>query len=138
MEYNPEMRVSDEILQEFLMKHKNDGCLGDCLTSCMLLELAAYRKAEAEGLPYKAGDTVWCIERDEEEDAEVTGFIYVAHNDECVIASPRPYGYEGTISEHLIEESAEDYGCEVMVFPLSDVFPAREDADAALRKEGEG
>jgi hypothetical protein len=80
---------------------------------------------------FKTGDTIWCLERDEcEDETEVSGFIFVAQNEECVIVSSDPVGYDGSISEYLIEESAENMGTDVYAFPIDNAFQTKEAAEA--------
>jgi hypothetical protein len=76
------------------------------------------------------GDTVWRAETDYTGEVELGGYIFVAQNDECVICSPDPYGYDDTISQYLIEESAGDMGVSVYVFPIDEVYLTREEAEA--------
>ena len=80
---------------------------------------------------FRPGDTVWCIERyGDEDESEVSGYIFVAENEECAIVSPDPIGYYGTISQYLIEETAREDLTDLRAFPLAYVFSDQEDAEA--------
>lgn len=83
----------------------------------------------------KPGDTVWCIERDDNADpSDYCGYIFVAGNEECVIVASEPVGYEGTISQYLIEDTTECSGTEVYAFPLNDAYSTRDECAANCDK----
>lgn len=81
----------------------------------------------------KIGDLVWCVERDEFEDAtDASGYIFVAGNEKCAVVASNPVGYAGDICDYLIEETRKELQTTVYVFPNEDVFATRKEAmDAA-------
>lgn len=80
------------------------------------------------------GDTVWILRRNEGgEPYEADGFVFVAANQECVICAYDPNGYDGTISQYLIERSKKKLGMNVFVFPLIDACASKDEAKKALR-----
>jgi len=76
-------------------------------------------------------DLVWVVQwSDHPEVSEVSGYLFVAASDECVIVSSDP---SEPISEYLINETQADesmFG--VCAFRHSDVFATQEEANKAL------
>ena len=80
---------------------------------------------------FHPGDTVYVVERDEMGNvSDVSGYMFLAEVCDAVIVSPFLYeidSLEETIEQH-IEETAMDYGTELMVFPIEDCYYTREEA----------
>lgn len=87
----------------------------------------------------KPGDLIYCIERDPDDETgiEVSGYIFVAANEECIIVSADPVGYEGTISQYLLEETRNEQIVDAVVLPPVDCYKSQREAHAAAEAEME-
>lgn len=83
---------------------------------------------------FKPGDIVWVVERDNDELIEVTGFQYIATCKEYIIGTPwiDDYDFEDTLAYHS-EVTSENCETELVVYPISDCFDNKEDAEAMLK-----
>ena len=101
------------------------------------LQEMANRERSRQFVP---GDTVWAVERDENGNAcEPSGYMYLARVDHFAILSAFIDDLEGldeTIA-YLADDTAENYDTDLYVFPLSDVYREKEEAEIALEKEVE-
>ena len=89
-------------------------------------------KSSIVELPCKVGDTVWIVERDGYGDAcDVSGFLFMGICNNAVIVTVARYNHNNGIDHILqkhIEETAEDYGTYLSVFPIDDMFLTYEEA----------
>ena len=90
---------------------------------CLVMEMRIFMRKS------KYGKIVWYIEEDDDNEFSVGGSILVAENEECVITSPIPMGYGGTISQYLINETEKYTYCSVRVFERSRIYYSREEAE---------
>ena len=90
-------------------------------------------QSQSQNHCFEVGSTVWIL-RKYEDGWDIEGYIFVAENDECVILSPNPVGYDNSISQYLIEESEENDSTDLYVFPKRYAYAEREDAKAKLKK----
>lgn len=87
---------------------------------------------------YKAGDTVYIIEYDDDGVAEdYTGYMFLAQTTNAVIVTPfiNDYDLYQTV-EDLIQETAETMDCDLCVFPLERCYATKEEAQKVLRESG--
>lgn len=87
---------------------------------------------------FTSGQPIWVIERDEyNEEAEVTGYIFIAEAAEYAIASPYINGEEDLdyIMEYHAEESMSNYTNALTVIPIEDCYSSKEEASKALEAE---
>lgn len=85
---------------------------------------------------FKPGDIVWVVERDDEELLEITGIQYMATCGDYIIGTSwiNDYDFEDTLAYHVDHTS--EYGeTELVVYPISDCFDNKEDAEAMLKNE---
>ena len=84
---------------------------------------------------FKASEDVWVVERDPETDERYGKSCYVclAQVNDYVICSAQPYGiYDfNEMLEYLSDETLENDGETLFVFPVSECYHTREDADNA-------
>lgn len=91
-----------------------------------------------EKFPFKQGDIIWVIERDEDDVAcEYCGYIFVALVNKYVIVSR---AYNGSydidiILEHQAHETEIDDESDLKVFPVYDCYETKDEAKNALAKE---
>ncbi len=95
-------------------------------------------KSRIVELPCKVGDTVWIVERDGYGDAcDVSGFLFMGICNNAVIVTVARYNHNNGIDHILqkhIEETAEDYGTYLSVFPIDDMYLTCEEAKKALER----
>ena len=84
---------------------------------------------------FHAGDTVWVLMRDEDDvPCDIGGYMFLAFAGTAVIVTAFIGDYDdlnGTLAYH-IGETAVNFDSDLSVFPISDCYAAREDAQAAL------
>ena len=84
---------------------------------------------------FHAGDTVWVLMRDEDDvPCDIGGYMFLAVAETAVIVTAFIGDYDdlnGTLAYH-IGETAVNFDSDLSVFPISDCYAAREDAQAAL------
>ena len=77
------------------------------------------------GRVFTPGDKVFVLERDECGAAsDIGGFMFLAQNEHVVIVTPfinEMRKLKETL-DYLVEQTAEDYNCELCVFPINDCF----------------
>ena len=84
----------------------------------------------------KLGDTVYCIGDDEE---DYTGFLFMAVCNGYVIVCPEYSGLENDFDgqlQEMCDESMEESGVDVYIFPEDRVFLTAEGAEGRLRQGG--
>lgn len=86
------------------------------------------------------GNRVWILERDEygESAADITGYIFLAHVGNAVVVTPVINGCKDIkhILEYHIETTRLEDEASLCVYPASDCFLAKVEAEAARRAEG--
>lgn len=91
-----------------------------------------------ETAKFAPGDEVWVIERDEEGTAVyVSGYLYMASVPGAVIVTPYIGGcdtFEDMVQYH-IQQMVSNYNTELCVFPSSDCYQNKDEADSALDNE---
>ena len=83
----------------------------------------------------KPGDTVYCIDDEE----ECIGFLFMAVCNGYVIVCPEYSGLEndfGSQLQEMCDESMEESGVDVYIFPEDRVFLTAEGAEGRLRQGG--
>lgn len=84
---------------------------------------------------FHAGDTVWVLMRDEDDvPCDISGYMFLAAAGDAVIVTAFISDYDDlnrTLAYH-IGETAVNFDSDLSVFPISDCYAAREDAQAAL------
>lgn len=87
---------------------------------------------------FHAGDTVWVLARDEDDvPCDIGGYMFLATVGDAVIVTAFIGDHDdldGTLAYH-IKETAVDFDSDIAVFPISDCYAAREDAQAVLKYE---
>ena len=106
-----------------------------------LEKVEEYKRLEEQGLllrlPCKVGDTVWCVDVDED---DYSGMIFMGMCGDYVIGCSTYAHLEDAFDAQIAEmalESKENYGVEVYIYHKDDVFLTREEAEQKL-KEMEG
>ena len=101
-------------------------------------KLAKYEDLEEQGLllklPCKVGDTVWCVDVDED---DYSGMIFMGMCGDYVIVCSTYAHLEDAFDAQIAEmalESKENYGVEVYIYHKDDVFLTREEAEAKLKE----
>lgn len=104
--------------------------------------LNAYQQAEAEGrlqvLPCAPGNIVWALERDRTGAAvDFSGYMFLAQTRGSVIVTPFVNDMEDVRDtlDYLEKDTRLNDYVDLAVFPASDCFLTREEAEAALTKE---
>lgn len=133
------------------------GALDMAKVACALHELNKYKElggldylrqlveAERDGRcvvsPFKPGDQVWVVERDEIGVADcVSGYVFIAFSGGCAIVHPYIGGcgeLDG-ILHNCLECTREDGGCDVEVFPIDDCHKSCEAAEQSMEVENMG
>ncbi len=105
-------------------------------------DLKAYQQAEAEGRlqvsPCAPGAVVWALERDRTGAAvDFSGHMFLSQSRGSVIVSSFVYGLEGVRDtlDYLEKDTRLNDYVDLAVFPASDCYLTREEAEAALKKE---
>lgn len=87
---------------------------------------------------FEMGQEVWIVEREDGEVVDVSGVIFLAKSKGCVITSAWINDYDfDEIIEYHIEETADNYSTDLQVYPISDCFNTREEAEKALEERKE-
>ena len=87
---------------------------------------------------FTPGQTVYVIERNEcGYPVDVSGYMFLAASDYVAIVSPFINDMEGLEEtlEYLVTETAENYDCNLSVFPLEDCYATEEEAKAIKAEE---
>lgn len=88
-----------------------------------------------QSIRFHAGDTVWVLMRDEDDvPCDISGYMFLAAAGDAVIVTAFISDYDDldrTLAYH-IGETAVNFDSDLSVFPISDCYAAREDAQAAL------
>ena len=87
---------------------------------------------------FTPGQTVYVIERDEcGNPADISGFMFLAASGHAAIVTPFINDLEELEEtlEYLVVETAENYDCDLSVFPLEDCYATEEDAEAIKAEE---
>lgn len=91
--------------------------------------------------PFKPGDQVWVVERDEIGVADcVSGYVFIAFSGGCALVHPYigGCGELNGILHNCLECTREDGGCDVEVFLIDDCHKSREAAEQAMEVENMG
>lgn len=118
-----------------------EDILGDNYDLDRLRELVeADREGRCEVLPFKPGDEVWVVERDEIGEPDcVSGYIFAASA--CGVVMVHPYiggcGELDAILHECLESTRENGECDMEVFPIDDCYHSWEAAEQALKERGE-
>lgn len=83
----------------------------------------------------KAGDSVYVLERDEDDQpVGYSSYMFLAKANDFIIATPwiDEFTDADETLAYLAEESADNYGTDLVVLPVSDCFKTGEDVIAAL------
>lgn len=89
-------------------------------------------------MKFTSGQEVWVIERDEMDEAyDVSGYIFITEVMGVAIVHPflGDCGEIDEILDHMLEETREIYGCEVMAYPIVDCYETLKAAESALEDE---
>ena len=86
--------------------------------------------------PYKVGEMVWCLEKEDGEYCGVVGEMFLAVAGNAVITSAFLDCANETedILEYYIGETQDNNGVEVSFYPLEDCFSTRKEAEEALAR----
>lgn len=99
-----------------------------------LEELEAYRATET---PFSPGGECWVVERDEDGAAyEISGYIFVAQIPGYTIVTPSLNGHDELdyiMADHVEQTAQIGHGW-LAVYPESDTYATREEAQAALEQ----
>ena len=131
--------------QEELLKFLSEFRVDEELFAKVVLERDAlkflfreYKELEEQGLllrlPCKVGDTVWCVDVDED---DYSGMIFMGICGDYVIGCSTYAHLEDAFDAQIAEmalESKENYGVEVYIYHKDDVFLTREEAEAKLKE----
>lgn len=119
-----------------------EDILGDNYDLDHLRELMeADRDGRCVVSPFKPGDQVWVVERDEIGVADcVSGYVFIAFSGGCALVHPYigGCGELNGILHNCLECTREDGGCDVEVFLIDDCHKSREAAEQALEVENMG
>lgn len=119
-----------------------EDILGDDYDLDHLRELVeADRDGRCVVSPFKPGDQVWVVERDEIGVADcVSGYVFIAFSGGCALVHPYigGCGELNGILHNCLECTREDGGCDVEVFLIDDCHKSREAAEQALEVENMG
>ena len=88
--------------------------------------------------PFVPGQPVWVVERNEDGcSINVAGYMFLASTANVVILTPFVMGLEtlDEILDYHIQETAENYDTDLVVFPQNDCYHTREGAEAARGEE---
>ena len=88
--------------------------------------------------PFKPGDDVYVIERDESDKAvDYSGYMCIAVSENAVVLSSYINDLEDIADtlEYHIKETAENFDTHLAVFPLGDCYATAEDAKKAIDDE---
>ena len=88
--------------------------------------------------PFKPGDNVYVIERDESDKAvDYSGYMCIAVSENAVVLSSYINDLEDITDtlEYHIKETAENFDTHLAVFPLGDCYATAEDAKKAIDDE---
>ena len=84
---------------------------------------------------FKIGQEVWVVERDCGVAVEVSCVLFLAKSKGCIIASAFINDYDfDEIIEHHIEETAENYETNLLVYPIDDCFETKEEAEKSFEQ----
>ena len=118
-----------DLVKKSLIKHIDKTCmLAENITDDLL----------ANGVivpPFAAGETVWCLEREDGEYVGIVGEMFIAVVGNAVIASAFLHDFGNDIDEALeyyIQETEASFEVDVSFFPLNDCFATKEEAEKAL------
>ena len=90
---------------------------------------------KSEGkLKLNPGEDCWVVEREDGEPYDVSCYMFLALVNDYVILSPFINDIEdiNETMEYLARETMEDYSSDLSVFPASNCYANREDAENAL------
>lgn len=99
------------------------------------------KEKAAKAAKLTPGAHVWIVERDEDGYAyDVTGFLYLAEVAGTVIVTPKVYGCDSLeeIMRYHSNDTADDNGTVLGVYPAIDCYTNKAAAHAAPRQRGEG
>lgn len=85
--------------------------------------------------PFAAGETVWCLEREDGEYVGIVGEMFIAVVGNAVITSAFLHDFGNDIDEALeyyIKETEANFEVDVSFFSLNDCFGTKEEAEKAL------
>lgn len=87
---------------------------------------------------FKLGNTVWIVEHDEYGiPYDVVGVALIAIAPKHLICAPFPYGIESyeEIMEYYADDTAENEGTELYVFPMEECYRSKQNAREAMNEE---
>ena len=85
---------------------------------------------------FEIGQEIWVVERECGEAVDISGVLFLATSKGCVICTSWINDYDfDEIIEYHIEETSEESGTELYVYPIDDCFETREEAERALKGE---
>lgn len=89
---------------------------------------------------FKPGDEVWVVERepDEGNPVEVSGYMFLAQSNDYAICCASVVHIGDDVDETLeyhVQETRENIGTELFVFPIDDCYSCKNNADDAMSEE---
>lgn len=84
--------------------------------------------------PCKVGDEIWVIDREDGEAVDISCIQFLAKSKGCIIGTSwiNDLDIDETIEYH-INETQENFDCELKVYPDEDCFLTKEEAENALK-----
>ena len=130
-----------DVCENCIDEYYKHGCKTLCHKAKLYRKLKHYEDLEEQGLllrlPCKVGDTVWCVDVDED---DYSGMKFMGMCGDYVIGCSTYARLEGAFDAQIAEmalESEEDYGVNVYIYHKDDVFLTREEAEKKLKELGE-
>lgn len=85
--------------------------------------------------PCKVGGEIWVIDREDGEAVDISCIQFLAKSKGCIIGTAwiNDFDIDETIEYH-INETQENFDCELKVYPDEDCFTTKEEAEAKLKE----
>lgn len=82
------------------------------------------------------GDRIWVVERDCGEPIDISCILFLAITDDCVIATAQIHDYDiDGIMQYHIQNTSDNFGTSLLVYPIEDCFLTEEEAEALLEED---